>query len=614
MTKHLARWLILIILMVCGFTYTPMSRYITGPIAYPTDPLYGAKGDGVTDDTAAVQAAVTAVGNTGGGLVAFAPGTYLINNGHIIIPSNVTMDGLALGSVTILCSRTRGANHYGIFTNSNQSSGNSNIIIKDLVFNRTVALNSFDEIIYMVYPINVTVDHCSFSNAFYGAYASKVISYQQPLYCTVANCYFNGTNGNGIAFSGYGGTNTPSYSIIKNNQIVMAANSGNDPIIITTENVTVEGNYIYGGINEIAGANNLQNLGNKFVNNNFVDSILGLRTQKDYIVTGNYFYSDSVAQCKAGPSNAVSDYAGVPAGEDGVISNNIVVGAGGITVGGNGVNITVEGNVLEGLGTTSTTASGGINAATTVNNLQIKGNIIKYGWSGGITLEQCNNPIIVDNSLDTPVKTRSPGWRVGMYVGQSQDPVIANNVIVDKNVSSLMINGFFLDRNAGTDFRDNSVMAYSGTCGLFANSIPLNGFAKRSGNVFNMIPVDPTVRSASAVPTTDTWHPQQVLWSTAATSGNPMGWYCTAGGTFSSYSSIGDTTTGSPVISSVASTRGLQAGQYISAAAGFPATGPYMVLELTAKSITINALATGNHRGTAVVCPPPAFKAMPNYP
>lgn len=40
---------------------------------------YGAKGDGVTDDTAAIQAAVDVVMKSGGGTVFFPPGNYLIN-------------------------------------------------------------------------------------------------------------------------------------------------------------------------------------------------------------------------------------------------------------------------------------------------------------------------------------------------------------------------------------------------------------------------------------------------------------------------------------------------------------------------------------------------------
>ena len=48
---------------------------------------YGAKGDGVAKDTAAIQKAVDAASAAGGGTVEFAPGTYL--TGSIWLRDNV---------------------------------------------------------------------------------------------------------------------------------------------------------------------------------------------------------------------------------------------------------------------------------------------------------------------------------------------------------------------------------------------------------------------------------------------------------------------------------------------------------------------------------------------
>lgn len=45
-----------------------------------TDPAYGAKGDGHTDDTHAIQRAIDDVGNAGGGLVAIPPGEYVVSS------------------------------------------------------------------------------------------------------------------------------------------------------------------------------------------------------------------------------------------------------------------------------------------------------------------------------------------------------------------------------------------------------------------------------------------------------------------------------------------------------------------------------------------------------
>jgi hypothetical protein len=61
---------------------------------------YGAAGDGVTDDTDAIQAACAAAKAAGGGVVNLPPGTYLIRR-PITLASNVTLRGAGRGITTI---------------------------------------------------------------------------------------------------------------------------------------------------------------------------------------------------------------------------------------------------------------------------------------------------------------------------------------------------------------------------------------------------------------------------------------------------------------------------------------------------------------------------------
>jgi hypothetical protein len=60
---------------------------VTLPAAQPFNVMdYGAKGDGTTDDSAAIQAAVDAVGTTGGVVFFPAGKTYLLNTASILLP------------------------------------------------------------------------------------------------------------------------------------------------------------------------------------------------------------------------------------------------------------------------------------------------------------------------------------------------------------------------------------------------------------------------------------------------------------------------------------------------------------------------------------------------
>lgn len=62
------------------------------------DPQYGAKGDGVTDDTAAIQAAINAAAAAGGGIVFFPAGIYLIYS-KLTVNKPIFLIGLGKGDV-----------------------------------------------------------------------------------------------------------------------------------------------------------------------------------------------------------------------------------------------------------------------------------------------------------------------------------------------------------------------------------------------------------------------------------------------------------------------------------------------------------------------------------
>jgi hypothetical protein len=57
------------------------------------NPPYGATGNGTNDDTAAIQAALNAAGNNGGGVVFLPRGNYLISS-HLLVPAQTSLVGV----------------------------------------------------------------------------------------------------------------------------------------------------------------------------------------------------------------------------------------------------------------------------------------------------------------------------------------------------------------------------------------------------------------------------------------------------------------------------------------------------------------------------------------
>jgi hypothetical protein len=90
------------------YTFAPAlkpARTGTDSLYLATDSRFGAKGDGQSDDTAAIQKALNAAGQAGGGTVLLGAGGFLVK-GHLTVPPGVELRGVHQAPVYTWAART----------------------------------------------------------------------------------------------------------------------------------------------------------------------------------------------------------------------------------------------------------------------------------------------------------------------------------------------------------------------------------------------------------------------------------------------------------------------------------------------------------------------------
>jgi len=153
--------------------YTASSQFALNVYNVKT---YGAVGDGITDDTQAIQNALNDAHISGGGTVFLPIGTYFINttlfdanssgiSSALHIYNNTTM---LMDAGTVLL-RGPNVNHM-IYTHNNSNAtgydGASNIIIRGGVIDENSEVSSNDTALNITHAFNVLVDGVTFRNAY----------------------------------------------------------------------------------------------------------------------------------------------------------------------------------------------------------------------------------------------------------------------------------------------------------------------------------------------------------------------------------------------------------------------------------------------------------------
>lgn len=172
---------------------------------------FGATGDGNTDDTIAIQAALTAAatrtqaGRSGGGTVYVPPGSYVVTN--LVLGDGVQLIGadrwlsylIQLGGTTgpIL----KGSAPAQLFRVAHLCLDGNKVVQTSA--NNLIELDGNGP--FGTFDMQATIEHCTLINA----KGSAIWTYgSNSRACRIINCFVNACDGNGINLSGYDGVVT----------------------------------------------------------------------------------------------------------------------------------------------------------------------------------------------------------------------------------------------------------------------------------------------------------------------------------------------------------------------------------------------------------------------
>lgn len=578
---------------------------------------FGAKADGLTDDTEAIHKTINSLPT--GGKVFFPAGTYIVNS--ISVGSNITLEGVGPQSV-LKCTRLTGSNYYGIVKNRDQTTGNTNITIRNLKFWRTVEIfvedsgGRFDEHIYMKKVSHLKIEGCYFlgtvtRSAFEG-HSGKGINLHGCQYIDISDNTFENIPDNSCG-NHYDGGMTEGYARYSGNVFIYTPTStgtthAHSFIIPNQHYVVIEGNIAYSDPAKTAGvllveSGPIYNRGSweahkgvNVKNNIGYNAGIGLRAHNGATVTGNQVYKSTIC-CMADQRIQSSDI---------LFYGNIAHEG---SVGGGGDHISIIGNTM------SDYANHGLYIDTS-SDLTIIGNHIRNSGKGGIVLAVIAKGLDISHNVIENVGLRggSGGDVSGIAIDLADNAIIKNNQIYDLQPSPTMKYGIYLSRSMNLTLESNVVrnknINATGISIALTNLAPTT-FAKRGGNSFNYTPQEPIHLFANSVPTTGTWHKGTIIDHFDAAPGEPSGWFCTSAGTFSAAAdSTGRTDGSTNVITGMSDTSGFHVGEYVTVSGGLATTGPYIILEKTATTITINANSNSVQSNITVSTPDPVFKAM----
>lgn len=297
---------------------------------------FGAVGDGTTDDTAAVQAAVTSCTSLGGS-VYVPPGTYLIT--HLTLVSNLCLHGAGPGVSTLKQKNASNLDFIGTTTLNH-------VTIRDLTFNGNKTNQTSMGAGIVLSASDVVITNCEVTN--FHAYGIYLVN---GTGCKISDCTVTSNASVGIL----GGVAANNYVdlVIANNVVALNGSHGICLGNGSTANVTratVTGNDVVSNGQSTSGGGGIwANVGSQFVTiaGNMVSANLGdnigIMTSTNTSVTGNVSYGAT------GPTvDPVNSGIAISFGCSNITVANNICGtnsACGIIVRGNSSYVSILGNV-----------------------------------------------------------------------------------------------------------------------------------------------------------------------------------------------------------------------------------------------------------------------------